>query len=50
MIACSARLVLREYRPLHRLLAAAQAEFLQARPVVPNGRPARMPYHTSRAR
>ena len=35
---------------LHRALAAAQREFLQARPVVPNGRPARVPYHTSRAR
>ena len=35
---------------LHRLLAAAQAEFLRARPLLRNGRPARVPYHSSRAR
>lgn len=36
---------------LHRLLAAAQREFLQARPVISNGRPPRVPYHSaSRAR
>ena len=36
---------------LHRALAAAQAEFLRARPLIPNGRPARVPYHmASRAR
>ena len=35
---------------LHRALAAAQAEFLRARPLLPNGRPARAPYHSARAR
>ena len=32
---------------LHRLLAAAQREFLQTKPLIPDGRPARAPYHSA---
>ena len=32
---------------LHRLLAEAQREFLQTRPIVLNGRSARVPYHSA---
>ena len=32
---------------LHRALAAAQAEFLRARPLVREGVPSRTPYHTA---
>ena len=32
---------------LHRALAAAQREFLQAKPMLRDGKPARVPYHSA---